>query len=34
MFMNKNKKEKDFEIFNSNNKYFYFQDRIQNEENE
>ena len=34
MFMNKNKKEKDFEIFNSNNKYFYFQDRIQNEEEE
>ena len=34
IFMNKNNKEKDYEIFNSNNKYFYFQDRLQNEEEE
>ena len=30
----KNKKEKDSDYFNSNNKYFYFQDRAHKEENE
>ena len=32
--INKNKKEKDLDYFNSNNKYFYFQDKAQKEENE
>ena len=30
----KNKKEKDSDYFNSNNKYFYFQDKMQKEEDE
>ena len=30
----KNKKEKESDYFNSNNKYFYFQDRAQKEDNE
>ena len=34
VFIKNNKKENDSEFLNSNNKYFYFQDRIQREEDE